>query len=145
MSPRTRNYKAGALIRGNQAKSSYMASTALDTRKKDIWKMIAWIRWVEVTQRQDHVSLFAVEIQSNQDEVTVQEEVEQVEHNDEEPTVENPQEGIEGDENPIEDEDNEEQILYVKDDCELDDNDEPVTYLGVMHKNEESSEDKHIV
>ena len=37
MSPRKRNYKARAPIRGNQAKSSYMASTASDARRKDIW------------------------------------------------------------------------------------------------------------
>ena len=89
--------------------------------------------------------LFAVEIQSDQDEVTVQEEVEQVEHDNEGPTVENPQEEIEGDENPIEQENDEEQILYVEDNCELDDDDEPVTYLGVMRKDEESSEDEHII
>ena len=89
--------------------------------------------------------LFTVEIQFNQDEVTVQEEVEQVEHNNEEPTVENPQEGIEGDENPVEDENNKKQILYVEDDCELNNDNKPVAYLGAMHKDEESSKDKHIV
>ena len=83
--------------------------------------------------------LFAVEIQSDQDVVTIQEEVKQVEHDDEEPTVENPQEGIQGDGNPTEDESNEEQILYVKDNCELHDDDELVTYLGVMRKDKESS------
>ena len=89
--------------------------------------------------------LFVVEIQSDQDEVTIQEEVEQVEHDDEGPTVENPQGEIEGDENPIEEENNEKQILYVKDDYELDNNNKPVAYLGTMRKDEESSEDKHIV
>ena len=89
--------------------------------------------------------LFTVEIQSDQDEVTIQEEVEQVEHDEEKPTVENPQEGIEGDENPVEDENNEKQTHYVEDDCKLDDDDEPVAYLGVMHKNEESSKDEHII
>ena len=34
--------------------------------------------------------LFTVKIQSDQDEVTIQEQVEQVEHNNEEPTMENP-------------------------------------------------------
>ena len=86
--------------------------------------------------------LFAIEIQSDQDEVTIQEEVE---HDNEGPTVENPQEEIEGDESPIEQENNEEQILYVEDNCELDDDDEPVAYLGAMRKDEESSEDEHIV
>ena len=89
--------------------------------------------------------LFTIEIQSDQDKVTIQEEVEQVKHDDEGPTVENPEEEIEGDENPIEQENDEEQILYVKDDCELDNDDEPVAYLGAMRKDEESSEDKHIV
>ena len=87
--------------------------------------------------------LFTVKVQSDQNKVTIQEEFEQVEHNDDEPTVENPQEGIEGDENPVEDEGNKEQIPYVKDDCKLDDDNGPVAYLGVMHKDEESSEDKH--
>ena len=59
MSPREKNCKAGAPIRGNQAKSSYMASTASDARRKDIWQTIARIRRVEVTQRRDHVSLLS--------------------------------------------------------------------------------------
>ena len=88
--------------------------------------------------------LFIVEIQSNQDKITVQEKVEQIEHNNKEPTVEN-QEEIEGDENPVQDTNNEKQILYVKGDCELNNNNRPVAYLGVMHKNEESSKDEHII
>ena len=56
MSPRKRNYKAKAPVRGNQAKSSYMASTASDAKEKDIWQIIAQIRQIKVTQRQDHAS-----------------------------------------------------------------------------------------
>jgi hypothetical protein len=89
--------------------------------------------------------LFVIEVQDDQDGVPIQEEVKQQLHDNELPIEGNSHEQSEGDEDPVEDNENKDEILCFEDEREVNDDDEPIAYLGVMRKDEGSSEDEYIV